>query len=409
MINTSIFTQRMNSTKQMPGWPSSARQRVNRIARAVGIAALYSGLMVALLGRTSGCGKAIDSKPQVMAVHIVKVESVNAAQAASKPAYIAIVRAENETDYSFKVGGILELIGPEPGRDWDEGTLVKAGTVLAQLKQVDFSNAVAAARTRSDLAAKTLERFQKLRQSDAISPQELDVAVANERTAKVQLDQAQQNLTDSKLLAPIDGVILARPVNNGVTVGAGQRVLRFANNNVMSVELGVPDRVVNHFVPGREIEVEISALESQPAFIGRISEVGVAASQEGRLYRVVIKVPNPRGVIRSGMTANVRVGDLAQFEPGALRVPLSALVTAPSQGGGTNAANGANAGFARLAVFQYHDGSVTRRLIKTGDIVDSSIIVTDGLKAGDAVVTSGASFLYDGARVEVIPGKTIAE
>ena len=42
--------------------------------------------------------------------------------------YIAIVRAENETDLSFKVGGILDLIGPGPGHDWEEGTMVNAGT-----------------------------------------------------------------------------------------------------------------------------------------------------------------------------------------------------------------------------------------------------------------------------------------
>jgi len=407
MISATMFYfNKMSLTNQMSGLPAGTRQAAGRISRALRWFVPHPVLAAALLCASSGCGKPIVAKPQVMAVHVAKVELMSATQAASKPAYIAIVRAENETEYSFKVGGILELIGPEPGRDWDEGTPVKAGAVLAQLKQVDFSNAVATARTRSDLAAKTFERFKKLRQNDAISPQELDVAEANDRTARLQLDQAQQNLSDSKLLAPIDGVILARYVNNGVTVGAGQRVLRFANNNVMSVELGVPDRVVNHFTPGREIGVEISALESQPPFIGRISEVGVAAIQEGRLYRVVIKVPNPRGLIRSGMTASVRVGDLARFEPGALRVPLSALVTAPLQGAVTNAAN---AGPARLAVFQYHDGSVTRRLIKTGDIVDSSIIVTEGLNAGDSVVTSGASFLFDGARVEVIPGKTIVE
>ena len=56
--------------------------------------------------------------------------------------YLAIIRAEKETDLSFKVAGILETIGPAPGTDWDEGTPAKAGAVLAELKQADFINSL---------------------------------------------------------------------------------------------------------------------------------------------------------------------------------------------------------------------------------------------------------------------------
>ena len=54
---------------------------------------------------------------------------------------LAIIRAEKETDLSFKVAG-LESIGPAPGTDWDEGTPAKAGAVLAELKQADFINSL---------------------------------------------------------------------------------------------------------------------------------------------------------------------------------------------------------------------------------------------------------------------------
>ena len=44
-----------------------------------------------------------------------------------------------------------------------------------------------------------------------------------------------------------------------------------------------------------------------------------------------------------------------------------------------------------------------KRAVKTGDILNSSILITEGLRAGEQVVTSGASFLYDGAPIEVAP------
>ena len=347
----------------------------------------------------TGCGKPLPPAPQPLLVQTARAAALTGQNRSSQPGYIALVRAETETDFSFKVAGILELNGPELGRDWDEGSQRQAGQVLARLKPADFDNLLTAAAARARLTRETLARLTQLRSSDAISQQELDVAKADADSAKAQLAQAEQNRKDSVLLAPFDGVVLARYVNSGVTLAAGQRVLRFAKNDVMSVELGVPDRLVSHFWRGKQINVEISAFEGHAPFPGQVSEVGVAASPEGRLYRVVIKVDNRDGKIRSGMTATVRVGDEDEFSPNTVRVPLSALVTVPAGSGSVSN---------QLAVYVRQGGTVSRRLITTGDILESSILVTAGLKVGEEVVTSGASFLYDGAPVEVVEGAVSA-
>ena len=143
----------------------------------------------------------------------------------------------------------------------------------------------------------------------------------------------------------------------------------------------------------RQIDVDVSALPGHPPFKGKISEVGVAASNAGRLYRVVIKVPNADGAIRSGMTATIRAGGVARIGAGQVLVPLSALVAPssppPPEGKPPT----------QLAVFVVREGKATLRRIKTGDMVASSIIVTDGLQADEEIVTKGASQLYDGAPV----------
>jgi membrane fusion protein, multidrug efflux system len=123
----------------------------------------------------------------------------------------------------------------------------------------------------------------------------------------------------------------------------------------------------------------------------------VAASGEGRLFRVVIKVPNPDGLLRSGMTAQIRVGDASAAASGTVSIPLSALVTLVSDGSSQSKAQ------TQLGVFVVQDGKAVKRAVKTGDILKSSILITDGLRAGEQVVTSGASFLYDGAPIEVAP------
>ena len=98
------------------------------------------------------------------------------------------------------------------------------------------------------------------------------------------------------------------------------------------------------------MDVVVSGLEGLPPFRGRVSEVGVAASGEGRLFRVVIKVPNPDGLLRSGMTARIHVGDTPAVKPGTVCVPLSALVTLVPDG------RSAGSGQAQLGVFVVQDG-----------------------------------------------------
>ena len=343
----------------------------------------------------AGCGKPAAKSPERSLVRTALVEPMDNIRSDGEASYIAIVRFDQETDLSFKVGGILAGIGPAAGTDWDEGTPVKAGTVLAELKQADFTNAWNSAHAKAELASKTVERFRKLRESDAISQQELDVTEADWRTAHSQLDQAEQNLRDSRLVATKDGVVLARHVNSRVTVSPGQSVLRFADTSLMSVELGLPDRLIGRLSPGKEISVEVSGFEGLPPFKGRVTEVGVAASSEGRLFRVVIKVPNPDGLLRSGMTARIHVGDSPALKPGTVCVPLSALVTLVSEG------NSQFGGQTQLGVFVAQNGKAMKRAVKTSDILNSSIQITEGLQPGEQVVTSGASFLYDGAPIEI--------
>ena len=342
-----------------------------------------------------GCGKPAARPPEKALVRTAMVQAMDGLGSDGQASYLALVKFDNETDLSFKVGGILVSAGPTAGTDWDEGTPVKAGTVLAELKQADFTNALSSAHAHADLASKTLERFRKLRATDAISQQELDSTEADWRTAQSQLDQAEQNLRDSRLVAPKDGVVLMRYVNSRVTVAPGQRVLRVADTTLMSVELGLPDRLIARLTPGKEVPVEVSGLEGLPPFGGRVSEVGVAASTEGRLFRVVIKVPNPDGLLRSGMTARIHVGDTPGEKSGTVCVPLSALVTLVADG------RSAGSGQAQLGVFVVQDGKAVTRAVKTGDILNSSILITDGLRAGEHVVTSGVSFLYDRAPIEV--------
>lgn len=363
----------------------------------------YLVLVVTLCfaGGVAGCKPKQATAPLKLVVRYIEAQPPTAARM-SQSEYIAIVRGETETELSFKVPGVLERIGPEGGsQEWQEGDSITNSQVLAQLKQGDFLAREQAAWAKMNLASNVYQRSVQLHHSGAISQQELDVAAANKQASEAEWAQARQATNDSVIRAPFDGTILARLANPGETISVGKVVLKVADLSHMSVELGVPDKLVDQIKPGQQIPVKVSALEGL-SFTGHVSEVGVAAKEGARLFKVVIKMDNPNGRLKSGMSASVVLGDEYRFPEGSVLVPLSALITASR--GPPN----------QLAVFVIDDtGKARERWVKTDDIVPmadgrhrhttflrSSVVVTEGVKPGDKIVTVGASNLYDGAPVD---------
>lgn len=346
---------------------------------------IMSGLLL------TGCNRqGTDVAPHKNVVRVVTAESLDSAKVTARSEYIAMLKGDIETDLSFKVGGVLELIGREGETlDWQEGARLAKGEVLARLKQADFVSSVQSAFARAELDRQQHTRQAKLRESGAVSQQEFEAAVAARRSSDAALALAEQALKDSVLLAPYDATLVTRYANSGETIAAGKTVLKIADLRQMSVELGIPDRLIRRVQAGKEFPVRVTTLEAL-SFTGRVSEVGVAARDGARLFRVVIKIPNPDGLLRSGMTATVAFDDYDNFPPGSVLIPLSALVSA-SKGPVDDS----------LAVFVVDEnGYAHERVVETDDFVRSSVIVTSGLKPGERVVTAGASTLYEGALVD---------
>lgn len=350
----------------------------------------------ALLALAAGPGCRRESTPEAERT-VVRVAEAQAANTALRPRteYIGLARGEVETELSFKVGGVLELIGQEgQAQDWQEGTPVEAGQVLARLKQEDFRSQVKSAEARSELDRLSLERNRKLSEQGAISPQELDVIAANRQASEASLAQARQALADSVIRAPYAGRILARLANAGETIPPGRPVLRVADLRQMSVELGVPDKLIGHVRVDGKVHLEFPAVAGK-VFQGCVSEVGVMAKEGARLFRVLVKVENPEGLLKSGMTATVALEAGDPPPPGAVLVPMSALI-APGRAANSN----------QLAVFVVDPtGRARERLVETGDFVRSSVLITSGVKTGDKVVVAGASALHDGALVNPRPAE----
>lgn len=368
-------------------------------AFAVGKLALAGALLVGLTiaAGLGGCSKApVSRKQAALPVHVIQAREPLPADFADAPRLLATVRGDVETTLSFRMGGLIEWIGPDnDGRGWREGAVVKAGAPLARLIGTDFQSAVASATAAVERERAAFERTQKLVADKVVSPQDFDRAKAAADAAEADLRKAKQALADSVITAPADGIVLARLMERGEMAAPGVAVLRFGDFQRMSVTLAVPDRWVGFFREGGKVPFTVSAYEGRP-FVGVISEVGVAARAADRLFKVELKIDNADGALRSGMTASVPIvaaDMIAKASGRALLVPLAALSTRAIPGKA-----------AQVIVYIVDEQNQAReRAVETGEIIGSSILITGGeLRTGDRVISSASDELHPGASVVVL-------
>lgn len=349
-----------------------------------------------LLFASSGCSPKRAASVEGEASVAVKCTEARASESLrerSGSAFLGLVRADSETLLSFKVPGQLILIGSEAEQeDWREGSLIARDTIVAKLDPSSYASAVDAARARAQYTRAAYSRHSELYAAASLSRNDLDASRAQMETAEAELAHAEQNLRDTVLRAPYSGTLLARYQKRGEVTAAGRPVLRLGDFERAAVEVGVPETLLGILAVGQNHPVRLNAFPGE-LFTGVISEIGSAAAEGSRLFRVVLKVANPNARLKSGMTASVRFAQRGMEEAEAVIIPLSALF-ADTQNGGKGA---------RASVYVVGQDSIARkREIVTGDLVASSVIVRKGLQAGERVVTSGAAQLHDGSRVTIL-------
>lgn len=224
---------------------------------------------------------------------------------------------------------------------------VKKGQVLlkldptlfnAQIKQAEA--ALASAQASRRLAAATLDRNRKLVSQNYISPlamdqaqRELDVADANIKVARAQLESAQANLNNSVIRAPIDGVIIKRTIDLGQTVAASfqtPNLFQIARDLThMQIDTNVSEADVGALKSGQIAHFVVDAYPDRE-FQATLRQFRLAANVQQNVvtYNVVLDVDNQGELLKPGMTAQVRLQTGVRER--VFRIPTAALRYKPS-------------------------------------------------------------------------------
>ncbi len=316
----------------------------------------------------------------------------------------------------------------------DYNTVVKKGDLMAIIDQTQILASLEEAKARLSsakeslssadvsyrLAKKNYERYQALYEKEYVSKvnlEEYELAYVNAKSnlnsaqanvvqAQSNLDTAEKDLSNTKIVSPIDGVVLTKKVSEGQTITAGfstpELFVVAQDLTKMQIEAKVSEADIVKIAPGQKAEFTLDGYVGEK-FNGVVRQVrtnyvdssdSTTSSSSSTTYTVIIDVDNSDLRLKPGMTATLTIR--TQDKKDVLLVPNEALRFSPS----TNENKYENTGVWKLnpGMLQPQRVDVTIGIIATkqteitgGDIEEGDMVIVreNNLKASTASTQMG--------------------
>jgi membrane fusion protein (multidrug efflux system) len=305
---------------------------------------------------------------------------------------IGTLIASQGVEIASQVSGIATALGFESGQD------VEKGHKLVQLdiavEEADLASAEATLR-EADVAYK---RQTDLLTKSVTSEATVDTARAKRDTAVAAVNRIKALIAQKSILAPFAGRLGIRKVEIGQYVSPGLALVSLQALDPIWVDFPMPEQNIGKLAIDQVIELGVDAFPGE-VFKGKITSLDARVAQDTRTLLVRGALANPDRKLLPGMFANV--GVLAGAPATVVTVPRTAItyslygdsvyVATPLEGAGPVPENPPPD-----AVFK-----VERRFVKTGQARGTLVAVSNGLKPGEMIVTSGQIKLNNGGHVKI--------
>ncbi len=298
----------------------------------------------------------------------------------------------------------------------DFNSPVRKGQIVAQIDPATFEAQVEQSRAnlftaQANLqkaeatlidARRTMERYRTLFSKDLIARGDLDTAETNYETAKAQVEAAkaqveqakaslkvtETNLIYTRIVSPVDGIVISRNVDVGQTVAASFQtptLFTIAQDlTKMQIDCNVSEADIGRVKIGQIVEFTVDAYPDI-LFKGKVYQIRNApiTVQNVVTYDVVVKVENPELKLKPGMTANVSI--IVDVKGDVLRIPNAALRFRPPE------AEKEKRPFKGKGVWVIENGKPARKEITPGISDGSFTEIISGLTEGDSVIVEALS------------------
>jgi membrane fusion protein, multidrug efflux system len=345
-------------------------------------------LVIAVTLPLAACGK---EQPKKVEVRPVRVTSVRHLPGGETISLTGQIQATDQVNLAFRIGGRLQE------RNVTVGDPVTPGQVVAKIEPQDYQNALRSSEADLASAQAVLANAQnsESRQRELLSKgiasratydqaeQQLKTGQAQVASAQSKLQNAKDNLAYTELKSDVAGSVTAKGAEPGEVVAAGRMVLQ-AKQGGRDAVFNVPSQLIRQSPKNPEITV---ALSDDPIVVatGHVREVAPQADAATGTYVVKVSLDNPPDIMRLGATIT-----------GQVKFPSESVIQLP----GTALTQ--SEGKPAVWVVDPEKKTVSLFPVTVGRYDTSSIIVVDGLRDGDLVVTAGVQALRPGQEVRLL-------
>ncbi len=289
---------------------------------------------------------------------------------------------------SVNFSGTVETVHFQDGQSISAGQLLLALDDSKQQLHLQQAQAnVESAKAELEKVRSTYFRYRGLMSSGALSREQhrqskanFERALAATQEAEAALAIAQQDLRETRIISPVDGVVTQRNVDAGQTVLPGNPLAVVQVADTLRVVTFVGERLVNQLRLGDLAQVTSPAVPGR-RYQGRVELVSSAADPDTGNFIVKLTVNNSERLLRPGMSATLTMSGIERSNT--LVIPKALMVDRNR----------------RRVVYLYREGVAREVEPVLGVAVGDMLPVLAGLKPGDRVITSYLDLLADGKPV----------
>src|SRR3990167_6491619 len=299
---------------------------------------------------------------------------------------VGSLRATLGVNVTAQLGGMIQQAYFTPG------SIVKEGTVLVQQNADTQIGQLQALQANEKLAQITYDRDKAQYKVGGVSKQQVDSDEQNLKSLQGQVAEQTATVVKLTIAAPFAGRLGISNVYPGQYLNPGDTVTTLQSLDPIYVDFYLPQQALSQLQLGQSVSFSVDSFPGK-IFSGKITTINPVVDVSTRNVEVEATIANPKYLLLPGMFVNVTVSSGKPQK--VLTVPHTAITFNP---------------YGDLAYIVGEKGkdddgkpilAVTQTFVQTGDTRGDQIAILRGLKAGDAVVTSGQLKLRNGSLVAV--------
>jgi membrane fusion protein (multidrug efflux system) len=364
---------------------TESRVRPRRGAMGVAVGGLIA-IVILLVGVKVMQISKMMSTPMTMPPTTVSSAEVKEEDWAPVLSSIGSVSAVQGAVIAAELGGVVAQI------NFQNGSEAKKGEVLVKLDASSEEAQLHTTEADLELARANLERTRDLAARKVVSKQELDAAQSAFGQKQGAVDNMRAFITKKQVRAPFDGQLGIRQVNVGQSIDARQPVVQLTALDPVYVDFALPQQNLPQLATGFETHVRTDSIPGRE-FKGKLTALNSMVDTVTRNVTVQATLENPDHALKPGMFVNVEV--MLPQKKKRLVVPGSAVSYAPY----------GNSVYVIEKKKDPKTGKESQMLrqafVRIGESRGDFVSITEGVKAGDVIVSTGVFKLRNGTPVTV--------